>query len=252
MKSTWFGAPARYEFAKCINSADYGIQGYDLFRKFLICAHATIQQSANKLSGTFDDEIESAYAREMNSLKYPTKFPEAFGLLVMALEEEAYDFLGYTFMELGVANKFAGQCFTPRDVSKAMAGMLLNDLQPIDGQTLTLAEPACGGGSMVIEASNILKDLGFYPWHYHWWATDVDWKCYAMTLIQTTLLGIPAVVTCGNSLTLEVFTKSANLISLIHPPKKKETHNDANQQRTKKESPQDETHQPRTQLNLFS
>ena len=250
MKSTWFGQRSRYDFARCVCEADYGRMDFDLFRSFLVCTHAAFMQACNRLHGSIDSEIESAFEQEIKKCKNATKFSEALGILTEALEEEPYDFLGYVMMELGLGNNQAGQCFTPRDVSRAMAEMILMDANPEAGRTLKLQEPACGGGSMIIEASQVLKSKGFYPWHYCWWATDVDWKCYAMTFIQTTLLGIPAVVTCGNSLTLEQFTTSANLICLLHPPKR-ERNTDGYPERTEKEKCCQENQPRSTQRQLF-
>lgn len=224
MKSTWFGTRKRYDFAKLLQEADYGNHCYETFRVFLECAFAAVYQPAYKLRhGEIDAKEEAEYMKSIARVKYPKKLGEAMGTLVEGLEDEPCDFLGMMMMELGVNDvAFRGQCFTPQAVSRAMAMFTLQDCKPVSGRTLMLSEPACGGGAMVIEASAVLQDQGFYPWHYCWHATDVDWKCFAMTYIQTTLLGIPAGVICGNSLTMEIRRSEWNMIATLHPPKRRQ------------------------------
>ena len=101
-----------------------------------------------------------------------------------------------------------------------MAMMTTGNVSPIDGKTLTFNDPACGGGAMLIATSMELRARGFCPWHYHWHANDIDKRCFNMTYIQTTLLGIPAVVHHANTITMECWESKRNLISVMHPEKK--------------------------------
>lgn len=224
MKSTWFSCRKRYDFARCISEVDYSRHSWDLFRSFLVMAHYSMRQAVHKMThGELDDEIEQKVLAEQ--ARYPKwqKFGEALGILTLALEDQSYDFLGTYMGEMDMNDsKWRGQCFTPKDLCAIMAQMTFGDISPTDGRTLMLSEPACGGGAMIIAASNILKDNGFYPWHYYWQAVDVDWRCYAITYIQLTLLGIPASVINGNTLTLETFESAATIAGVLHPPKQRE------------------------------
>lgn len=224
MKSTWFGCRKRYDFAKCIDAADYSLQRWDLFTGFLQCAYGACRQPINKmLTGGLDDGLEQKVISEQNRVKHPSNYAEAFAILTLALEEEPYDFLGMVLQELGIADKdFKGQCFTPRALSRITAEMMLQDAKPQQGRTLWLHEPACGGGAMLIEASEVLKSQGFYPWDYYWIAVDVDWKCFAMTYMQSTLLSIPVGVIWGNALTDEQWDSANTLMAVMHPPKKRQ------------------------------
>ncbi len=232
MKSTWFGCRRRYNFARCIHDADYSRQMWDNFSSFLTIAFYSFRQANHKmLTGTMNHDYEQQVVREQNRLKDWTRMAEALSILTMALEEEPCDFLGNVSTELGLNDsKWRGQCFTPSSVCNLMAEMQLENAKPQDDRTAWLAEPACGGGAMLIAADNVLKRNGFYPWHYHWHATDIDWKCYAMTFLQLSLLGIPAQVTWGNTLSLQYQEHARTLASLLHPPKPTHQESDMTEQ----------------------
>ena len=223
MKSTWFGDRRRYEFAKCIHDADYSRMVWDTFGGFLTCASYALRQGVHKLTtGELSEEMEEIVVKEQQRFKHPSRFADAMGILTMALEERSYDFLGTYLGEMEMNDsKFKGQCFTPPALCELMAGLTLDEQEPKQGETLLLNEPACGGGAMVIAASEVLKGRGFYPWHYYWVAVDVDWRCFAMAYIQLTLLGIPANVIHGNSLSLEVHSEAVTFAGAMHPPKQK-------------------------------
>lgn len=154
-------------------------------------------------------------------LKYPEKFQQAMGAMVCGLEKDPHDFLGTVFMEIGANDiSWKGQCFTPSSVCSLMAQMTYGEIAPTKEKTVMFHEPACGAGAMIIASSQVLKNNGFGPRDYLWHAVDIDWMCYAMTYIQTTLLSIPAVVHHGNTLTMVMTKSRRNLISAMHPERK--------------------------------
>lgn len=221
MKSTWFGDRRRYEFGKLLEASDHGMHCWDSFNGFLTCAFYSLRQATHKLiHGDMSDEIEEKVLKEQKRFKDWTKFAEAMGLLTLALEDAPCDFLGSFMSEMEMNDsKWKGQCFTPPSVTRLMAEMTCQNFEPDDDRTLMLNEPCVGGGAMVLAVSEILKKKGFFPWHYHWVATDIDWRCFAMSYIQLTLCGIPATVIHGNSLSLEVFDQAPTIVAVMHPPR---------------------------------
>lgn len=224
MKSSWFSHPIQYRFAKCIQDADYARWGTELFRTFLECSVATLRQSVRRMIG--DDicpKIESEYMRAIKTVPKPERFSEAFAILTDALEARPHDFLGSVFMALGANDaKFRGQCFTPPAVCDMMAAMTVHDLRPKrpnSDRTVWINEPCCGGGQMILSVFNHLVDNGWGPRDFHFVATDVDWRCFAMAYVQTTLCDVPCVVEHGNTLSLETYIQERNLSSILHPPR---------------------------------
>lgn len=140
MKSTWFGSRNRYDFARLIREADYGMHLHDLFREFLQCAFSAVYQPVHKLrSGAISDDEEATYMQSIRRVKYPKKFGEAMGVLTLGLEEEPSDFLGQTMSELDMNDsKFRGQCFTPNDLCLLMGQMLMQDAEPNDDKAIWL------------------------------------------------------------------------------------------------------------------
>lgn len=140
------------------------------------------------------------------------KFAQGLAHLTMALEVGFCDVLGRTFHDLELHNKWAGQFFTPYDVSRMMAKMTVGDAEDIKARIakrgfVTAQEPAVGSGSMVIALAEAMRDAGInYQQHLHVTAIDVDVKCVHMAYLQFALLHIPAVIVHGNTLSLEEYS----------------------------------------------
>jgi type I restriction-modification system DNA methylase subunit len=120
------------------------------------------------------------------------------------------DIMGRTYHELELHNKWAGQYFTPYEICRMMAKMNLVDgglQERIERRGfITLQEPACGSGAMVIAFAQEMKDAGFnYQQQLHVTAMDIDAKCCHMAYLQLSLLHIPAVIIHGNTLSLEEY-----------------------------------------------
>jgi hypothetical protein len=137
------------------------------------------------------------------------RFACMLGCLTLSLEEERKDFLGRLFMSLELGNPFAGQFFTPFEVSRLMAQMTLCDLTPESvverGGFVTMCEPACGSGGMCIAIADVMAERGLnFQRCVHVTAVDIDATAVHMAYIQLSLLHLPAIVVHGNSLALEV------------------------------------------------
>lgn len=132
-------------------------------------------------------------------------FPRLLGITTKAVDLDG-DFLGEVFMQMELGSSFAGQFFTPFAISHMIAQMNLDGVESIverDG-FITVCEPSCGAGGMVIACARALQDMKLnYQKTMHVTAIDVDNTAAYMALIQLSLLHIPAVVVVGNTLTLE-------------------------------------------------
>ena len=77
----------------------------------------------------------------------------------------------------------------------------------------TASDPACGAGAMLIAFANAAKRHGInYQKHVLFVSQDIDRTAAMMCYIQMSLLGCPAVVVIGDSLT-RPFPNSDNEIS---------------------------------------
>lgn len=136
------------------------------------------------------------------------EFSKLLALLISALEEKHQDFLGQIFSNLNLGNSNKGQFFTPYHVSKMMAEINFIDLKnEIDNKGfITLAEPCCGSGGMIIAYAETMKEKGYnYQHQLYVESVDIDEICFKMAYIQLSLYGIPAKVVRGDSISLRFF-----------------------------------------------
>ena len=154
---------------------------------------------------------EQAEAEYMQTVKRydkeeATQMAELLAITTMALDGNPHDFLGEAFMRLEISNSHLGQFFTPYSLCRLMAQMTLSDVREDDPRELiTFQEPACGAGACIIAAMEHLHNIGInYQRRTYTVAVDVSETAARMAYIQFSLLGIPAHVVWGNSLSLEV------------------------------------------------
>ena len=143
-------------------------------------------------------------------------FAEALGVFMgwidSALKGDApfSDFAGEIYMDSGTSNGKAGQFFTPYHVSHLMAScnfdtekMKLEIAEDPD-RVITIAEPTCGAGGLIVASMEVLKDAGInYAWNTFVDCGDIDSRCVHMTYLTLSLLGVPAVVRRGDALALD-------------------------------------------------
>lgn len=152
-----------------------------------------------ELTSGMESDTLSSYARMLALLM----------LAVLEHEDDPCDILGSIYHELRLNNEWNGQFFTPDNICRMMAAML----NPVDERSeedypITINEPTCGSGTMVIGAVWAMKRQNFdFQRKSFFVAQDIDIRCVWMAYIQLSLYGIPAVVIHGNSLTTEEWSR---------------------------------------------
>lgn len=191
---------------KFIQELSHGYSTWQVFADFLELSALAV---ANRVDLRQFDKREAQYLQTIGKYKPEQKliFPKMFECLVMALEEGFDDVLGKTFHALELHNKYSGQFFTPYEICRMISRMTIDsDVKDKIAQNgfVTMSEPACGSGAMALAAAHGMKDDGInFSTSMHVTAVDVDIKCVHMAYLQLSLLGIPAIVVHGNTLTLE-------------------------------------------------
>lgn len=123
-------------------------------------------------------------------------------------QEQANDIMTEVFSELGLGNKNTGQFFTPTSISDFMSEITATNIdlkQEINRKGyITLHEPACGAGGMILAFARRIKDADFETWrNLYVEAWDIDVLCTYMTYLQLSLYDIPAKVVNGDTLSLK-------------------------------------------------
>ena len=130
-----------------------------------------------------------------------------FGLMVCALEAKFHDFLGAIFMELELGDDRNGQHFTPYNVQTLMAKLLMPDVDETIRREgfVTVSDPASGAAGMIVAYAEYLLEAGYNPSEQMFGSCiDIDPIAADMAFIQLSLLGIPAEVVTGNTLTMQL------------------------------------------------
>lgn len=118
------------------------------------------------------------------------------------------DVLGELYETLDLANEWNGQFFTPPNICEMMGMMVGFEAEIKDKGYVTVLEPACGAGAMVLGlAKGIAKAKLDYRTGLVVTAVDNDIRCVYMCYTQLSLYGIPAVVIHGDSLRMEEWSR---------------------------------------------
>ncbi|EDP9510134.1 N-6 DNA methylase, partial [Salmonella enterica subsp. enterica serovar Java] len=129
--------------------------------------------------------------------------------VIEGLEFCPTDFLGQIFMNLELGNTRHGQYFTPYNVCYTMSRMTLSDRLSVltsgERDFITVSDPACGAGGMIVAMAEAMLEAGFNPQKQMMvYCVDIDPVAAMMCYIQLSLMGIPAIVATGNSLTVAI------------------------------------------------
>ena len=191
------------EIIKSIESMSGRYAPYNVFTDWIEMCSLSIQNAVSMTHNKLWHDRERMYmdiARKYTE-KELSQFAQMLVWLGDALTEELSDVLGEIYMMTGMGSKYTGQFFTPFHLSElcARVGIDLGNL-PKEG-IITLNEPSCGGGGMIIAACKILHECGFdYQRRLDVVAQDLDWKGVYMTYLQLSLIGCRAVVVQGDTL----------------------------------------------------
>ena len=156
------------------------------------------EQRYQAIASKMTPETLSSYARMFALLALATK----------AQAEDPCDILGDVYHQLGLNNEWNGQFFTPDHICRLMAQLTDIDVPADKEGPITINEPTCGSGTMVIGAAWAMQRKGIDYRHKSFFvAQDIDIRCVWMAYIQLSLYEIPAVVIHGNALTMETWSQ---------------------------------------------
>lgn len=173
-----------------------------------------IQMFAISISNWFDfthyDEREKLYLEEAgkynsDELQVLVNITAQLTSAIALLANSPCDILGSIFHDMNLHNKWRGQFFTPQHICDMMAEISIGkEGFPAGNDYFSVSEPTCGSGAMILGFAKAMKKRGLsVEDSMVVTATDIDLRCVYMTYIQFSLYGIPAVVTHGNSMTME-------------------------------------------------
>jgi len=190
------------DFVKILENLCPSRHSYEIFSDWLVMA------SASLYSWKKDESVEKQYAEIASRYKKEEieKLAQLLDITGEALEKKEQDFLGEVFTFAELTNERNGQFFTPYNISKMMAEMLIGENGFPKHRVCRINDPTCGAGGMLIAAAMVMKDRDFnYQQNAFFVGQDIDQRCARMAFIQLTLLGAPAVIYCMNTLTMQEY-----------------------------------------------
>ena len=215
------------EIIRCINDLSGKYSGYEIFTDWIRCLALSIENSLHVIHDKVWQEREQAYIDTMR--KYDSneqvEFARLTACLIDTLEDGPDDVLGSVYMEAGMGSKIAGQFFTPFHLSELTARIgLRGQIEAYKNQKLnriTINEPSCGGGAMIIAAAKVLQEENVnYQSAMDVVAQDLDWKGVYMCYVQLSLLGISALCVQGNTLLNPYVPGETDRSHILITPKK--------------------------------
>ena len=223
------------EFMRLLESHAASHSASELFLDFLAIATlsaeiAVIKTDTYSANVSFETACKEKYSEieiikdrhSSNDYDIVNLTVDLLNIIAEQLTLRPYDFLGDIYMELSISNSQFGQFFTPPSIAELIAKTVITkaayDTAVAEKGFLSIEEPACGAGGMIIEAYKILREVVGTDVHHNLFvnATDISRVCAQMTYIQLTTLGITAVVTRGNSLDLNDETRTSRLTLGFH------------------------------------
>ena len=194
---------AKKQIIKTIQSMSGSYAPYNIFSDWVEMSALAIQNTCCMNHDKIWQDREKTYLdiAKKYSDKEISQMGEMLAWLTEELEEEYSDVLGSVYMEGGMGSKYTGQFFTPFHLSELCARMSVNlENLPKEGQ-ISLNEPSCGGGGMIIAACKVLHEAEFdFQRRLDVVAQDLDWKGVYMTYLQLSLIGCRAIVVQGDTL----------------------------------------------------
>lgn len=167
------------------------LQVFSDFCRMSACAMSVLQREPEYL------EIAGRYNRdELSDISL------ALSCLVNEMEKKPFtDILGDFYLEIAShsSKQARGEFFTPPEISKLMARMTF-DVDAIKSKALpiTVNEPACGSGGMVLAVAEIFAPDSVDLLRVT--CQDINPLAVDMCYINTTLWGIPAQVILGDTI----------------------------------------------------
>lgn len=195
--------PGWAEFLKLFRETARYRNRYEVFRDFVTIAAITLHNSAHMVDALEQEYLTIIGRYERDDIE---RFPRLLGMLIAVLDSEPWDALGQLFMELNLGSEHVGQFFTPPELSELMARLAHGDsLKDLGGKPfITVSEPACGAGGMILAFTKVLIEAGHNPAEKMWVeCRDIDRTAALMCYVQLALWNIPGVVIVGNTIKME-------------------------------------------------
>ena len=210
--------PTVNEILKLLEKGLYKVNAHEFLSDVFECGAIAISNRFDLLQYQKREErylqIIKKYDRDIQLLMTEI-FAKIYSLLTQQINPLVgfNDYLGELYMRSNTSNSKTGQFFTPYCVSKMCAEIAINENTVKEAieqdKILTMSEPACGAGGMIIAAADVL----YYKYHFNISrnlvveCSDIDSRCVHMSYLQLGLAGIPAVIFKRDTISMQTWER---------------------------------------------
>lgn len=195
---------ARRRFVSVFRDTACNLRRWEVFSDFITLAASELDMARIRTPENIERSREICAKYSESDI---INMHELFGLMICALEAKFHDFLGAIFMELELGDDRNGQYFTPYNVQSLLARLLMPDFDETIRREgfVTVSDPASGAAGMIVAYAEVLLEAGYNPSEQMFGSCiDIDPIAADMAFVQLSLLGIPAEVVTGNTLTMQL------------------------------------------------
>lgn len=195
---------ARRQFIAVFMDTGRNLRRWEVFSDFIMLAASELDMARIRTQENIEQSRKICAKYSESDIR---NLHALFNLMICALEARFHDFLGAIFMELELGDDRNGQYFTPYHVQSLMAKLLMPDVEQTIKREgfVTVSDPASGAAGMIVAYAENLLEAGYNPSeHLFGSCIDIDTVAADMAFIQLSLLGIPAEVVTGNTLTMQL------------------------------------------------
>lgn len=208
--------PTVKDIIKLMDKGTYKVGRHEFLSDLFHCGAIAISNKFDKTQAVEREKtylnIIKKYDKDMQMLLSEI-FANIYVLLQSQIEFGFNDYLGEIYMQSGTQSEKAGQFFTPYSVSKMCAEVSIDEKIVKEcaeqNKILTLNEPTCGAGGMIIAAVDVLYNKYNFNYSHNLFVecSDIDARCVHMTYLQLACTGVPAVIYQRNTLTMETWDR---------------------------------------------
>lgn len=208
--------PTLKDILKLLDKGTYRVNRHEFLSDVFECGAIAISNQFDKPQAAEREKkylnIINKYDKDMQQLICEI-FAKIYVLLTHQIDCGFNDYLGELYMSSETSNRKAGQFFTPYHLSKMCAEVSIDEKTVNEyieqDKILTLNEPACGAGGMIIAAVDVLYNK--YQFNYSRnlvvECSDIDSRCIHMAYLQLSLAGVPAIIYQRDTLTMQTWQR---------------------------------------------
>ena len=185
-------------------------RGYHTCDNFAILMELMAISLSNVVKHPEWEEREKQYLQTIKTIDVEAAAAAAgFIMNWFSQQPEPIDLLGPFHTWVGMDNTGTGQFFTPWHISVMTAKMQFGSKEDVEKQIkdkgyISIADPTCGAGGMLVAAANALSGLDIDPRKAIYYGIELMPTTAYTAFVQCALYDLPAIIQHGDSMQMQM------------------------------------------------